>query len=226
MPVPKMEFSTKRLQISKANATMIGIIAGAVFVTVFSLVSARALWTQRGYQARVISKKEKARDQLDANLEAVGKLAASYQVFVGAPDNVIGGNPSGSGEKDGDNAKLILDALPSKYDFPALTTSLEKILTEKKFKIGSITGTDDELAQSTAAASDKPTPQPMPFSINVTGSYSSIQDLIGTFEKSIRPFTMQKLTFSGNNNTMQLNATANTYFQPEKTLKIKQEVVK
>ncbi len=226
MLAPKMQFSTKRLQISKANAQMVGIIAGAVFIAVFSLVSSKALWTQRSYQAKVIGKKEKARDQLQANIEAVSKLATSYQGFVGSSENVLGGNPAGTGDKDGDNAKLVLDALPSKYDFPALTTSLEKLLTEKNFKIGSITGTDDEVAQSKNASSDSPKPIPMAFSVNVTGSYDSVKDLIGTFEKSIRPFSMSTVSFSGNNNSLQLTVTANTYYQPEKALNIRQELVK
>ncbi len=223
---PKSQFSTKRLQIDKANATMVGIVAGAVFVTVFSLVSAKALWSQRSYQARVIGKKEIARDQLQNNLDAVTKLKTSYEAFVGSPENVLGGNPAGTGDKDGDNAKLVLDALPSKYDFPALTTSLEKLLTSKNFKIGSITGTDDEVAQSKNQLSDNPKPIPVPFSLTVTGSYTSVQDLIQSFEHSIRPFDMSKVSFSGNNNTLQLTLSANTYYQPEKSLNIKQEVVK
>lgn len=226
MLAPKMQFSTKRLQISKANAQMVGIIAGAVFIAVFSLVSSKALWTQRSYQAKVIGKKEKARDQLQANIDAVGKLATSYQGFVGSSENVLGGNPAGTGDKDGDNAKLVLDALPSKYDFPALTTSLEKLLTEKNFKIGSITGTDDEVAQSKNTTSDSPKPLPMAFSLNVTGSYDSVKDLIGTFEKSIRPFSMSTVSFSGNNGSLQLNITANTFYQPEKALNIRQELVR
>lgn len=223
---PKLQFSTKRLQINKTNSTMIAIVAGAAFITVFSLVSAKGLWTQRNYQARVITKKEKARDQLDANLSAVQQLVTSYKGFLGAADNVLGGNPSGTGEKDGDNAKLVLDALPSKYDFPALTTSLEKILTDKKFKIGAITGKDDEVAQTKNATSDTPKPIDIPFTVSVTGSYSSIQDLVNTFEHSIRPINMNKVSFSGSNSTMQLTVNAKTYYQPEKTLNIKKQVVK
>lgn len=222
----KSQFSTKRLLINKANATIVGAIAGAVFVTVFSLVSCKALLGQRAYQARVIGKKQVALDQLKSNVEAVNGLVVAYKDFTGAPDNVIGGNPLGSGEKDGDNAKIVLDALPSKYDFPAVATSLEKILTDKKFKIDVITGTDDELAQSSAVDSATPKPVDIPFQLGVTGSYTSLQDLVGVFEKSIRPFQMQKLSFSGSNDTMQAVIGAKTFYQPEKGLSIKLETVK
>lgn len=218
--------STKRIQINKAQATVIGVIAGAVFVTVFSLVSAKALWTQRSYQARVIDKKVSARDQLEKNVSAVKDLESAYKNFASNPNNIIGGNPTGTGEKDGDNARIVLDALPSKYDFPALASSLEKILLDKKFKIDGITGTDDEIAQSAVADSGDPKPIDIPFQVSVNGSYASIQDLVSVFERSIRPINLQKISFSGGSGSMQVSFDAKTYFQPEKSLNIKMEDVK
>ncbi len=218
-------FSSKRVQINKSQATIVGVVAGAVFIAVFSLVSSKALWTQRGYQARVIDKKQTADQQLDENLASVTTLATSYKAFVSQPVNMLGGNPSGSGEKDGDNARLVLDALPSKYDFPALTSSLEKILTDKGFKIEGITGTDDEIAQSSAKQTGTPSPVDMPFQLNVSGSYQSIQDLVSVFERSIRPIVVQKVSISGGAGNMKMQVEAKTFYQPEKTLSIKQEAV-
>lgn len=217
---------TKRVQINKDQAMTVGVVAAAVFITVFSLVSCKALLTQRSYQQRVIAKQEKARNQLQANITAVDQLVTSYKDFVGAPDNVIGGNPKGTGDKDGDNAKIVLDALPSKYDFPALATSLEKILTDRKFKISGISGSDDELGQSKNQTSSNPKPLDIPFSLSVTGSYQSIQDLVGVFEKSIRPVQVLRASFSGGVSNMQFTVQAKTYYQPEKILDIKTQVVK
>ncbi|HMS50303.1 MAG TPA: hypothetical protein PKA02_02600 [Candidatus Saccharibacteria bacterium] len=222
----KLQLPTKRLQINKAQTTIVATVAIAAFVAVFSIVSCKSLLTQRSYQSKVIAKQTKARDQLRSNLEAIGSLVTSYKTFTGAPENAIGGNPAGTGDRDGDNAKIVLDALPSKYDFPALASSLEKILNDRKFKIGGITGTDDELEQSKNQTSDSPQPIDMPFEVAVEGSYASIQDLVGVFEKSIRPFDIQKLELSGGVSNMQFNMSAKTYFQPEKTLNIKMETVK
>lgn len=216
--------SAKRIQVTKAQATVIATIAGAVFITVFSLVSSKSLWAQRAYQARVIDKKEKARLQLEDNINAVSDLVTSYKNFTSNPTNLLGGNPSGTGEKDGDNARLILDALPSKYDFPALTTSLEKLLVDRKFKIDGITGIDDELAQE-KTASGIAEPIEMPFQISVTGGNTSVQDLLVTLEKSIRPFQSTKLTLKGGSDKLQLILDAKTYYQPEKTLNMKLENV-
>ena len=216
----------KRMQLGKDQATTVGIIASAVFITVFSLVSCKGLLKQRAYQQLVIGKQEKANTQLEENINAVNKLVVSYTDFVGAPNNVIGGNPNGPGDKDGDNARIVLDALPSKYDFPALASSLEKILSDRKFKISGIAGTDDELTQSKNQTSTKPEVVEMPFSLNVTGSYQSIQDLVGVFEKSIRPFKVTTVDFSGGINDMTFNVKAKTYFQPEKIFDVKTELVK
>lgn len=221
-----IQLSSKRLLIDKANSTMVGVIAGCVFVVMFSLVASKTLLSQRSYQARVIAKKEQARDTLKANVESVKQLVNSYQGFVSAPDNFLGGNPTGTGDKDGDNAKLVLDALPSKYDFPALITSIEKLLTDKNFKIDSITGTDDLITQQGQQASSNPQPVDMPFEFTVTGTYGSTQDLISSFEKSIRPFQLEKLSYTGTDAKLDLHMTAKTYYQPEKSLNIRTEEVK
>src|SRR5689334_3056449 len=97
--------TSKKLQINKANSVMITAVAITSFIVVFSLVASKALLSQRGYQARVITKKEKARDQLKQNVTESEKLIASYKSFVSTSQNIIGGNPNGTGDKDGDSAK-------------------------------------------------------------------------------------------------------------------------
>jgi len=220
------KISSKKLQIDKAQTNTISLIALAVFVTVFSLVSCRALWQQRAYQAKVIGKKKEALRILEQNTQAVPGLVEAYKTFVSSPTNIIDGNPNGTGEKDGDNARIILDALPSKYDFPALTTSLEKLLLERNFKVESIKGVDDEVAQAAQKESGSPKPVPMPYQITVDGSYTAIQDLISVFERSIRPFSTDILVLKGSADNMQMILDGKTYYQPEKTLDIKLEKVK
>ncbi len=214
----------KRLQIDKANSTMLLTVAGAAFVVTFSLIAGKALLDTRAYQARVIKEKTKASNQLKANIDASAKLMTSYQAFVGTPDNIIGGNPKGTGDHDGDNAKIVLDALPSKYDYPALASSLEKVLASKNYVVSSITGTDDELAQDTQ--NQKPQPVEMPFDLIVKGNFGSDRDLMLLFEKSIRPINVKSLTLTSSNNTLDADVKAVTYYQPAKNLKIDTKEVK
>ncbi len=216
--------SGKRLQINKANTTMVVVVAVASFVTMFSLVAAKALWDQRSFQARVITEKEAARTQLQTNVAAVDSLVNSYKAFVGTSENVIGGSSSGKGDRDGDNAKIVLDALPSKYDFPALATSLEKILKSGDYTIGSITGTDDEVNQQATQLTS--TTVEIPFQISASGSYASMQKLVGSLESSIRPFSVSKISFTGSDKDLQAQIDAKTYYLPEKTLRITTKEVK
>lgn len=215
----------KRLQINKANAMMVIVVGIAAFMVSFSIVASRALWQKYSYQSRVITEKGKAEKQLEANVKAVNSLITSYQAFVQTPDNVIGGNSSGSGDRDGDNAKITLDALPSKYDYPALAASLEKVLTSNNFTIKSITGNDDQIAQS-QANNNQPQPTAMPFQIEVTSNFDSLKSLMSIFERSIRPINVQSLDMQGNNGSIDITISASSYYQPAKTLNVQTKVVK
>lgn len=220
----KARASTKRNLITQANKTIVVATAIAAFVVVFSLVAGKALLSQAGYQNRVIDGKKEALAQLQANLNARDSLVNSYEAFVESDPNLIAGNPNGTGPQDGDNAKIILDALPSKYDFPALTTSLEKLISDQQLQIINISGTDDEVAQAAADGSSQPVP--IPFQVQVSGSYQSIQSLIGVFERSIRPFQVQTIELTGGDSNMIAVISAQTFYQPGKGLTITTKVVK
>jgi hypothetical protein len=225
--ISKLEISTKRLAINKANAQIVAVVGAASFITVFCLVASRAVWSQNQYQSRVTKADTAAHKQLVINEQSYTNLQNSYQAFISSPTNTIGGSSTGSGQNDGDNASIILDALPSSYDFPALTSSVEKILTNGNFTVSTIGGTDDQVAQQTNSQAANPQPVPMPFSFTVTNAnYSSIQQLITTLQLSIRPIQIDSLTLSGGTNDMQLTVNAHTYYQPGKNLGITKQVVK
>jgi hypothetical protein len=219
--------TSKRVLIDKANSSLVAIAAIAAFLTMFSLVASKTLFSQFAYQNRVLNEKHATVARLRSNITAANQLEKSYKAFTTTTTNAIGGDAKGNGERDGNNAKIILDALPSNYDFPALTTSLEKLITSTNgLKINSITGTDDEVAQSTNSSSGTPTSVAMPFTINVQGNYQAVQELIGKFEHSTRPIQVQNLTLTGDQTDLTLTLTAQTFYQPAKSLKIGTKVVK
>lgn len=217
---------SKRLLIDKANATMLVTIGITAFIVVFSLVAIKSLFSQSGYQSRVLSEKQKALKQLKENNKNVASLVESYKSFASEPQNVLGGNPSGASVIDGDNPKIILDALPSKYDFPGLISSMEKLLKDGGYQIESLGGVDDEVAQQNTA-SDKPAPveMPFPFSVNTSGE-TGAKNLFMLLEKSIRPIDVTSLSIVVGQNGMKISVSAKTYYQPEKDLKITTKVVK
>jgi Tfp pilus assembly protein PilO len=218
--------SVKRIQIDKSQSTMFITAAVAAFVLAFTLVGGKALVSQIAYQNKVIGAKKTAVNQLKANVQATNNLETSYKAFVTTAQNVLGGNPQGNGQKDGDNAKIVLDALPSKYDFPALTTSLEKIMQDQKLEIQSISGSDDEVAQASNESSPTPKPVDMPFQLAATGTYQSSQDLVKALGASVRPFQLQKIELSGNQGNMTAKIEAKTFYQPAKNFNITKKVLK
>jgi hypothetical protein len=223
----KLEMTTKHIAIDKANAQIVIIVAVTAFITIFCLVASKAVLSQNAYQSRVISAKEKAHQQLQKNIKAVSDLGVSYKAFDGTATNVIGGTATGSGDNDGSNSKIILDALPPAYDFPALTSSLEKILTDRGLKISAINGTDDQINQQSNISSPMPQPVPIPFTFTVSdANYSSVQQLVKALQSSIRPIAIDSLDISGGTNNMSVTVTAHTYFQPAKSLKVTTKVIK
>lgn len=219
-------FSTKRLAIDKANATIVLAVGITVFLVVFSLVASKSLYSQMRYQNKVSSKKETALKILQTNLQTADQLTTAYQAFANETVNALGGNPKGDADRDGDNPRIVLDALPSKYDFPALTTSIEKLLKDNGFSITSITGNDDEIAQAAVASNDTPQPIEIPINLEVTTTDQRGKDLMQLFERSIRPIQVKKLVLQSQNGQLKLIITAKTYFQPEKSLNVKSEVVR
>lgn len=220
------QLSAKRIAIDKANTTVVIAVGVAAFIVVFSLIASKALLAQRSYQAKVITKKETALKQLKTNIKEADKLMVAYQEFTGSPVNVLGGNPKGTGDKDGENPRIVLDALPSKYDFPALATSVNKVVVDNGFQVEGISGIDDEVNQSANQSSDTPAPVDMPFILNATIGVSDGKRFMELFERSIRPIQVQKMSIVGQKDKLEVTVTGKTYYQPAKNLNIKNEVVK
>jgi hypothetical protein len=217
--------SAKRIQIDKTNGNIVLMVSLAAVVAAFSIVAIKDLLVQQSYQARVISQQNTALKVAKADVTAAQALSASYKAFNGVPNNIIGGLTAGTGAQDGNNSKVILDSLPSQYDFPALISSVEGLLKSRGFKIDSLAGADD-VTQSGAATVAIPQPVAIPFQIGVTGSYASVQDLIGVFDHSVRPISIDTLQLSGGESAISLQVSAKTYFQPGKVLTVTTKVVK
>lgn len=223
----QLQISTKRLAIGKANAQMVGIVAAAAFVTVFCLVASNAVFSQNRYQARVISAKEKAHKQLQQNIQTFGNLQTAYKAFDNTGTNVLGGNSNGTGTNDGPNSQIVLDALPSAYDFPALASSIEKVVSGNGLTITSINGTDDQLNQQNNTSSPSPQPVSIPFSFTVSNaSYNSINQLVTKLQQSIRPVSVDSMELTGSVSSMTATINAHTYFEPAKSVSITKKVIK
>ncbi len=213
--------SVKHAIIDRTNSKMLVTVGIATFVFVFSVFASRALISQSLYHGRVIREKELALRLLKEDEKTVAQLKEAYDKFQSADVNILGGNPSGEGELDGNNAKLVLDALPSKYDFPALSSSIEKILRDGGYEIGSIGGVEDSaLAESSTTASGKVIPIEMPYQFTVNADTDGIRRLLETLEKSIRPIYVDSIQVQSGDTVLQAEVTMRTFFTQPKTFQL------
>src|SRR3990167_8406620 len=128
LTMPKFKSS----QIDKSQKRLIILVSVSTVVTIFCLVSTKALLDYAGYHRHELAAKRAVIKQLEANIATANTLESQYQSFNSVNPNFIGGKNTtdpNTSPPDGDNARLVLDALPSKYDFPALISSVSKILT-------------------------------------------------------------------------------------------------
>jgi Tfp pilus assembly protein PilO len=216
----------KHLQLSKTRQTTLVVASIAIFAAVLGIVSAKALIGQAAYRSRVIAQQETALSQLSENEKMSNQLMSSYQTFVQSNQNAIGGSSFGTGPRDGNNAQIVMDALPSSYDFPQLTSSLEKLILNEGMSIKGISGQDDQIEQQANTSSSSPSPIEIPFTVSASGNYDQVKNLVYDFENSIRPFQIQSIELKGDQSQMTVNITAQTYFQPAKVFNIEKEVVK
>lgn len=219
--MPDGKPTAKKAQVSKDQAIVLALVSIAAVALIATLVVSKGLWSRASYLGSVADKKEAAVTQLEANKQALGELEKAYEEFAGRNPNMLGGNSTGLDARDGSNATLVLDALPSKYDFPALSSSVERLLTG--YSITEFSGTDDSVAQ--AAAADVVGPVEMPFTLGVKTTYDGFKQMITSFNKSIRPFQVTKLELSGSNTSLEISVQAKSYYQPERGMQITEEQV-
>lgn len=213
--------SQKQQLIDKANARIVISVSIAVFIVVFCLFAVRALISQGLYHNRVIGEKRDALSQLERNSASLSELEETYISFTTEPINVIGGNPEGDGPQDGNNATIVLDALPAEYDFPALSSSIEKLLVEGGYPIQSLNG-EDQLGADGGGSG----PSPISYTVGTETSLDGARTLLDTLERSIRPFYIQSLTLEGSNQTLSVTLQLETFYQPGTGLEVTEKVVK
>ena len=208
--------SLKQLQIDKTSQKMIIFASIASFLLVFTLFSANTLVARMNYQNKVINAKSIARSNLIKNVSSNESLLSAYQNFNN------GLQTNGASVNSGNNAKLILDALPSEYDFPALATSLQGLLSSTGVTVSGLTGSDSSNGAISGASSIPIAgTTPIPFSFNVTGSADNVINTMKIFEKSIRPFQFKSFAISGSSSSLSLSASAETFYLPAQNFQVK-----
>jgi hypothetical protein len=216
-------------RVDKAKSSLVVIVSVAAVISVFCLVSTKALLSQGSYQRHVIAARSKAYKQLKDNINNANQLVTQYnQVFENSgPINIIGGKNDTSPNAvppDGDNARIVLDGLPSSYDFPALVTSMSKILNSDGITNPGVGGSDQSISISNEP-SGSPTPVSISIPISGTATYPNLIKLLNDLQRSIRPFDITNLQISGGVQNMTFSMQTSTYFQPAKKIDVTSKVV-
>ncbi|MCB9823042.1 type 4a pilus biogenesis protein PilO [Candidatus Nomurabacteria bacterium] len=192
---------SKREKISKANSTVFVAVALAAVIAMFCIISIKFLWTRRGYNARVISAKSQARDQLETNNKNLDTLLEQFEALDKSATT---------------NSKTILHALPPVYDYPALATYMESLAQQSGVTLPGSVGQD--ISAGAVSSSIVSSPLEIPLNIEVNGSYDSVVQFIKNTEFSIRPIHITGIEYTGTNDQIKAVITANTYYQPARDL--------
>ncbi len=198
---------TKRQLIKKSGTTVVLSMAIAAIIVSFSLVVVNFLWDLNQHNNRVISEKSKASSILKQNVNNISALQASFNVF----------------EAGDVKSATILDALPSKYDYPALATSMESLVQRSGLTLEAFTG--DDLEEGAVQSEVQPVPIEIEFILTVSGSYENVQKLITNLERTIRPMKITSLELKGNDGSMTTTIEVVTYYQPATSLTVETRII-
>lgn len=215
----------KREQIQKANKTMFLWVIAASAAIVVCFVLALSLARQLAFNQKVISVKGETNNTLNQNRETFETIKTEVNKLIS--DKRL----SDLRVSDTDTAlQVVIDALPTSDDRAALATSLQQVvLSRSGVTIDSIRVTDDSGA-ATIDAEDEPadatTPQEITFDVVIVGNYAQVSQAVTDMEKSIRPFSVQRMQIDGSGNQLRVSLQAKTFYLPAKTVNVKQEALK
>jgi hypothetical protein len=195
------------IKLNKEKSAVVRNLSIATFLLVFGLFASKKLLSLYVYQGRVITTQKTSIANIINDQKVASNVVSAYKTFVNQQINVIGGTSTGTSSTSGNNSKIILDALPQTYDFPAIISSVQVLLNSPGIIVNSLTGTDSSTIVAQSAQ-----PVSVPISFSVSGSYSSIQNLLSVLNKSITPIDILSVTLSGTDSYLTASVSAQTYY--------------
>ena len=209
--------STKHSQIRQASTQTFVAVAVSSVVVSMSIVMLNILWETSKFNSSVHDAQGVAKDILETNIEAAKPLQESFDRLE------ISGNLIPTQADNKKNSEVILDALPSKFDFPELAASISNLAKVSSVELKSFRGTD--IGSDATQSSPSPVAEQIPFTMEVEGSYSAVAKFLLNMENSIRPIKTLSLDLSGTDNKLRATINAETSYQPAFDLKIQKRTV-
>lgn len=223
----------KRQQIANANRTMFMWVAGVSVVVGVAAVVSVFLVQKALFNEKVLAEKSKTASTLIANNKVVDDLQDQVRV-LNTNDSLKKLMISGEAQP----VQVVLDALPSEANSSAFGASLQqKFLQASGIQLDSLNVTpvqDIEVTTNSgsSAATTSPTgttAERIDFSFDVStdsGNANGLKDLLLTIERSIRPINLTSVSIEAQGNRLLLKVEGNTYYQPARTVDLKDKMVK
>ena len=220
----------KRSQIAKANRTMFIWVAAASALVGFALVASIFLTQKLLFNEKVLIEKNKTVATLSANNAVVSELESQVRALDANADLAkVRAN-------EGDQAiQVILDALPSGANSPALGASLQNKLlagidglTLESLQLDPVVGIEslnDSGIESGALVSGSGDNE-ITFRFSVSGSQEALQKALTNLERSIRTIDVTNLKIENKGSAQIMTVQGRAFYEPTKNVVLYDKVVK
>ncbi len=230
----------KRQQIANANKVMFAWVAVISAVVGIAVVASIFLLEKAWFNEKVLSVKSQTASTLVHNNQVIDQLKNEVRVL-----NTSDALKSALAPGESQPVQVVLDALPSDANSSALGSSLQEkflndpALTIESLNVDPVAGVE---AQSNANVQDASSsnanagvstggvssPQiTFHFSVSTgVDNASALKTLLQRIERSIRAISIDDLTISTQGNKLVLTVDGHAYYEPAKTVDLKNETVK
>ncbi len=216
----------KRQQITRANQMMFLWVAGASVVVGFAIVITIFLGQRIIFNNKVLAKKNETQTRLVENIKAVPELEKNIRVL-----NTNEALRSVRLNDDDNAIQSVLDALPADANDTALGSSLQAKLISGVDGVTLETMSVEPVNSGDGAApsvsSDGTSRINFTFAVSVEANNTdALREVLLRLERSIRAINIENLTVESQNNRRVLTVMGHAYYEPAKTIELKDEVVR
>lgn len=223
----------KRQQIAKANRMMFTWIAGVSAVLGVAAVLSVFLLQKAMFNEKVLAEKSKTASTLQKNNDAVEELQNQIRVLntnESLKENMVAGETQ--------PVQVVLDALPAGANSSAFGASLQqRFLQADNIRLDSLTvdpvwdvevlSTNGNAQSLTVTNNESEYKVDFSFSASTPSSNAGgLKDLLVRLERSIRPITLTGVVLEAQGDRLSLRAEGHTYYQPGRTMQLKDKVIK
>jgi len=215
----------KRTQIAKANRTMFLWIAGASALVGFAAVASIFLAQKLFFNEKILAEKQNTITILEHNNSVVEDLESEVRVLD--TNEAL----ASAKAQDSDQAiQVILDALPSEANSPALGASLQtKLLAGieiESLQVDPVVGVESlggDAVEGTVIEGD--VSAAITFRFTVNGNQEAFRSILSNLERSIRTIAISSVRITSGESADTMTVEARAFYEPSKTIELQDKVV-